>query len=94
MTNQTTTPTTLASLADQAAASGAWWDEGALDKPNALVLPTRVLVILSNADITTVEQLKAAGPKKLRELPHLGKLGFQQIIDCLRALDKQNGGGI
>ena len=94
MTDQITTTTTLASLAEKAVASGDWWKEEVLDKPSPLVLPTRVLVILGNAEIHTVEQLKAAGPTKLRELPHLGKLGFQQIIDCLRALDKQNGGGI
>jgi hypothetical protein len=88
----TPTPTLLSSLAEQAAASGEWWKEDALDKPSELVLPTRVLVTLGNAGITTVEQLKAAGPNKIRELPHLGKQAFDQIIALLRALDRQNGG--
>jgi DNA-directed RNA polymerase alpha subunit len=85
-------PTPLAGLAERVHA-GSWWKEGALDQPNELVLPTRVLVALENAGITTVEDLKAAGPNKLRSLPNLGKLGFQQIIDLLRALDKSEPTG-
>jgi DNA-directed RNA polymerase alpha subunit len=87
-----TTTTTLASLAEQASATGEWWKETALDAPNELVLPTRVLKALDNAGINTVEALKAAGPAKLREIPHLGKQGFELIIAMLRALDRQNGG--
>ena len=86
-----TTP--LTSLAETAAASGEWWKETSLGQRNDLELPTRVLVALENAGITTVEQLKAAGPHKLRETEGLGKLGFEQIITLLRALDRQNGGG-
>lgn len=85
--------TTLAALAERAVASGDWWKEGALEKPNVLELPTRVMVALENAGITTVEQLKAAGPNKLRELDGVGKGGFEQIVALLRELDRQNGGG-
>ena len=87
------TQTSLSTLALDAAATGEWWKEGALEQRPELALPTRVLVILDNAGITTVEQLKAAGPAKLRELPHLGKQAFDQIIALLRAFDRQNGGG-
>lgn len=98
MTNQTTTQTTttgtsLAALATDAAASGNWWEEGALEHRPELALPTRVLALLDNAGITTVEQLKAAGPARLRELPHLGKQAFEQIIELLRAFDRQQNGG-
>jgi DNA-directed RNA polymerase alpha subunit len=89
MTNQTN----LAALAIDASAFGEWWKEGALEHRPELVLPTRVLTVLDNAGITTVEQLKAAGPAKLREMPHLGKQAFDQIIALLRAFDRQNGGG-
>jgi hypothetical protein len=51
-----------------------------------------VLACLANAGITTVEQLKAAGPHRLRLIEGIGKLGFDQIIDMLRALDRANGG--
>ena len=37
----------------------------------------------------TVEQLKAAGPARLRKLEGLGRPGFNQIIELLRALDRQ-----
>jgi DNA-directed RNA polymerase alpha subunit len=87
-----TNETTLASLAKRANASGEWWKESALKQRNVLELPTRVLVVLENAGITTVEQLKNAGPNTLREIPHLGKGGFQQIIDMLRALDRETNG--
>lgn len=90
ITTDKTTP--LSSLAERAAANGEWWREDALDQPSALALPPRVLGILGKAGITTVEQLKAAGPAKLRELPHLGKQAFEQIIELLRALDRQNNG--
>jgi DNA-directed RNA polymerase alpha subunit len=90
MTEQITNATRLSSLAEHAAASGAWWQQS--DQRNEMELPTRVLHILDNAGITTVEQLKAAGPYRLRELEGIGKLGYQQIIDLLRALDRQNGG--
>ena len=95
MTNQATytADTPLSALAEKAVATDAWWQEDKLDQHNELELPTRVLVALANAGIHTVEQLRAAGPHRLRELPHVGKLGFQQIIGCLRALDRQNGGG-
>jgi DNA-directed RNA polymerase alpha subunit len=88
----TTTPTPLSALAERAAANGAWWNEDALDQHNDLELPTRVLVALENAGITTVEELKAAGPHRLRKLEGVGKQGFDQIIALLRALDRQNGG--
>jgi DNA-directed RNA polymerase alpha subunit len=86
--------TQLSALAENAAASGEWWKEDALDHRNEMELPTRVLAALENAGITTVEQLKAAGPLRLRELAGIGKQGFDQIIALLRALDRQaNGGG-
>ena len=91
MIAQTGTP--LSSLAETAVASGEWWKENALGTRSDLELPTRVLVALENAGITTVEQLRAAGPHKLRDLDGLGKLGFEQIVTLLRALDRQNGGG-
>lgn len=93
MTEQIHDTTTLAALAEQAAGRGAWWNPDALDQPNALELPTRVMAALENAGIHTVEQLKAAGPHKLRELEGVGKGGFDQIIELLRELDRQNGGG-
>ena len=93
MTDQTTTGTTLASVVEKALATGAWWEENKLDQPSELVLPTRILVTLGNAGINTVEELKAAGPQKLREIPHLGKGAFEQIVAFLRALDRQKGGG-
>lgn len=89
----TTAATPLSLIAERAAASADWWKENALGSRNELELPTRVLVALSNAGIHTVEQLKAAGPNRLRELPHIGKLGFQQIVELLRALDRQGNGG-
>jgi DNA-directed RNA polymerase alpha subunit len=90
MSGQTTEATSLSSLAERAAADSAWWK--APDERNALELPTRVLHVLDNAGITTIEQLKAAGPNRLRKLEGIGKLGFQQIVDLLRALDAENGG--
>jgi hypothetical protein len=92
--SSSTSLTKLSALAEQANASGAWWKAEALDQRSALALPNRVLVVLANAGITTVEQLKAAGPDKLRKMDGIGKLAFNQIIDLLRALDRQaNGGG-
>jgi DNA-directed RNA polymerase alpha subunit len=93
MTNQTTTGTSLATLAADAQATGDWWKEGALEHRPELALPTRVLAILDNAGIRTVEQLKAAGPARLRELPNLGKQAFEQIVEMLRAFDQQQNGG-
>lgn len=93
MTEQTSL-TKLSEVAAEAHANGAWWKSGALDERSALVLPKRVLTVLKDAGIDTVEQLKAAGPMRLRKLEGLGKLGFNQIIDLLRALDeRQNGSG-
>ena len=81
----------LSDLAVRAVASGAWWKHDTAE-PNALALPTRVLVALDNAGITTVEQLKEAGPHKLRQLTGLGRHGFEKIIELLRALDNQGNG--
>jgi DNA-directed RNA polymerase alpha subunit len=94
MTEQNTTAATpLATLAaERAVSTGSWWKADALEQRSELELPTRVLRVLESAGITTVEELKAAGPHRLRELDGIGKLGFQQIIDLLRALDRQNGG--
>ena len=83
----------LSEIADQAHASGAWWKSGALDERSELALPPRVLKVLEAAGIVTVEQLKAAGPARLLKLDGLGKLAFNQIIELLRALDRQNNGG-
>lgn len=90
--SNSTTLSKLSDIADQAKASGAWWKSGALDERSELALPPRVLKVLEAAGITTVEQLKAAGPARLLKLDGLGKLAFNQIIDLLRALDRQNGG--
>ena len=92
MREQIAPDTQLSKLAQSFVASGEWWKEDALDKPNALELPTRVLVALENAGITTVADLKKAGPHKLRELEGLGRHGFEHIVNLLRALDRQNGG--
>jgi DNA-directed RNA polymerase alpha subunit len=93
MTEQnTTTATPLSALAERAAASSSWWKADALEQRSELELPTRVLHVLENAGITTVEELKAAGPHRLRVLDGIGKLGFQQIIALLQALDRANGG--
>ena len=90
--SNSTNLTKLTEIAEQANASGAWGKSGALDERSELELPTRVLKVLENAGIMTVEQLKAAGPSRLRKLEGLGKFGFNQIIELLRALDRQNGG--
>jgi DNA-directed RNA polymerase alpha subunit len=93
MTEQNTTAATpLSALAERAAASSSWWKAEALEQRSELELPTRVLHVLENAGITTVEELKAAGPHRLRVLDGIGKLGFQQIIALLQALDRANGG--
>jgi DNA-directed RNA polymerase alpha subunit len=89
---QTTTGTSLASLAEQGAATGNWWTEEAQQQHNDLELSTHVLRALDNAGITTVEQLKAAGSLRLSKLDGIGKGGMQEIINLLRALDRQNGG--
>jgi hypothetical protein len=89
---QTITPTTpLSDLVHHDAAIANWWDEP--DKRSELELPGRVIASLGAAGIHTVEQLKATGPHRLRMLDGIGKLGFSQIVNLLRALDKQNGGG-
>jgi DNA-directed RNA polymerase alpha subunit len=93
MTEQAITATTpLSSLAEHAAANTDWWKESAPAR-NELELPGRVIAALGSAGIHTVAQLRAAGPHKLRKLDHIGKLGFQQIVDLLRALDRQSNGG-
>jgi DNA-directed RNA polymerase alpha subunit len=91
--SNSTSLTKLSEIAEQANASGAWWKSGAMDERSQLELPARVLKVLEGAGITTVEQLKAAGPARLRKLDGLGKLAFNQIIELLRALDRQNNGG-
>jgi hypothetical protein len=92
MSEQTITSTTpLSDLARNSAANGNWWEEEALGQRNVMQLPTHVLRILDNAGIRTVEQLKAAGPIKLRELEGIGKLAFDQIVQLLRALDRNGG---
>jgi hypothetical protein len=88
----TITPTTpLSDLVHHDAAIANWWDEP--DKRSELELPGRVIASLGAAGIHTVEQLKAAGPHRLRMLEGIGKLGFSQIVNLLRCLDRQNGGG-
>ena len=69
--------TRLSVLAEQATAKANGGKMDALDQRHELALPTRVLAILDNAGITTVEQLKTAGPHRLRKLDGLGKLGFR-----------------
>jgi hypothetical protein len=91
--NITTAATPLSALAERATASGAWWQEDTLDQRSQLALPPRVLAALDNAGIRTVEELKAAGPHRLRKLDGIGKLAFDQIIELLRALDRQANGG-
>jgi hypothetical protein len=94
MTDQTTTTTDntpLGKLAETNVASTEWWKPDAPER-SEFELPTRVLKALEDVGILTVAQLKAAGPHKLRELPHVGKLGFDQILALLRALDRKNGG--
>lgn len=89
-TNRTTQ---LSSLAEMAAANSGWWKADALDRRSELELPPRVLHVLDSAGIRTVEDLKAAGPHKLRKLDGIGKLGFEQIVALLRAFDRQANGG-
>jgi hypothetical protein len=84
----------LAALAERASASGDWWKENATPETPDLVLPGRVLAALADAGIETVEQLKAAGPQKIRGLDKIGPQAFEQIVALLRALDREaNGGG-
>ena len=71
--NTPTAATPLSALAERANSSDAWWKADALDQRSELELPTRVLVVLENAGITTVEQLKAAGPNRLRQLEGIGR---------------------
>jgi hypothetical protein len=85
--------TKLSTLAEQATANSAWWKEEVLTQPSAFALPTRVLVELDSAGITTVEQLKQAGPHRLRRLDGLGRNGFEKIVELLRALDRQSNNG-
>jgi DNA-directed RNA polymerase alpha subunit len=91
--NTGTAATPLSALAERAAASSSWWKAEALEQRSELELPTRVLHVLDNAGITTVEELKAAGPRRLRMLDGIGKLAFDQIINLLRALDRRANGG-
>src|ERR1700750_3254839 len=99
MTEQTNTQSlsasglSLASIGERAEATGAWWNEEAIEHRSELVLPTRVLVALGNVGINTVEQLKAAGPSRLRKIEGIGNQAFDQIIALLRALDRQANGG-
>ena len=86
-----TAHTPLSALAEQP--NGEWWKLEELGKRGDLELPTRVLVALENAGIKTVADLRAAGPHRLHQIDHIGKLGFQQIVNLLQALDRQNGGG-
>jgi DNA-directed RNA polymerase alpha subunit len=88
-----TSLTKLTVLAEEAAASGNWWEEDSLDHRHTLALPTRVLAILDQAGIRTVEDLKSAGPTRLRKLEGIGKLAFNQIINLLRALDRHPANG-
>jgi hypothetical protein len=83
----------LAALAERASASGDWWKENATPETPDLVLPTRVIVALENAGIETVEQLKTAGPQKIRGLDKIGPQAFEQIVALLRALDRESNGG-
>lgn len=92
MSEQTNNQTPLSTLGQHAVATGDWWKSGAAER-NELQLPGRVLKVLETEGIRTVEQLKVAGPHRLRKIEGLGKLAFNQIIDLLRALDRQNGGG-
>jgi len=89
----TTKGTKLTDIAERATASSDWWKEGALEKPSEFELSTRVLAALDSAGIRTIEELKQAGPRKLRELEGIGKGGFEQIVTLLRALDRQSNGG-
>jgi hypothetical protein len=90
--SDSTSLTHLSALAEQAIASDAWWKADA-EPRNELALPSRVLAILDKAGIRTVEELKAAGPRRLRMLDGIGKLAFDQIINLLRALDRRANGG-
>jgi DNA-directed RNA polymerase alpha subunit len=95
MTDQTTTAideTPLGKLAETNVASTEWWKPDAPER-SEFELPTRVLKALEDDGIMTVAQLKAAGPHRLRNIEHIGKQGFDQIVTLLRALDRQNGGG-
>ena len=87
-----TPDTPLKALAEQANPPENWWNEDT-PKRSELELPGHILQALGEAGIHTVAQLRATGPTRLRKLPHIGKLAYQQIIDLLRALDRQNGGG-
>ncbi|MBR0753458.1 hypothetical protein JQ604_14820 [Bradyrhizobium jicamae] len=83
----------LSALAETAAATGAWWKPDALGQRSDLELPSRVLTILDNAGIHTVDELKALGPQKLRKLDGIGKQAFEQIVALLQALDRQQANG-
>ena len=94
MTEQDTRKTTeLSALAEIAAANSGLWRTDALDQRSELELPRRVLKVLDRAGIRTVEELQAAVPHRLRKLDGIGQLAFDQIIDLLRALDRQANGG-
>ena len=92
MTDEILETTPLGKLAESNPDNTEWWKADA-PKRSAFELPTRVLKALEDEGILTVAQLKAAGPHKLRKIDHIGKLGFDQIVTLLRALDRKNGGG-
>lgn len=50
-----------------------------------LQLPPHIVELLSKADLATVEQLAAAGPKQVSKIPGLGKSSLKTIEDALAA---------
>ena len=78
-----TPETPLKALAERANPPENWWNEDT-PKRSELELPGHILQALGEAGIHTVAQLRATGPTRLRKLPYIGKLAYQQIVDLLR----------
>jgi hypothetical protein len=67
-----------------------WWDE----LPNELDgLPEHIARKLVAAGITSADQVRSAGPGKLREVDGIGNVAFADIKQWLRDLDTGGSDG-
>lgn len=61
-----------------------WWKR---QPPELGELSGHIVRKLADADITTVEQVREAGPDKLLEIDGIGKVALEEIKEWLRSLD-------